>query len=55
MQCPVKRGRHNIQAPAVGSYHTEMVQGPYAHLGFKCWDMGIVAWVMTNVVLDDDD
>jgi hypothetical protein len=24
-----------------------------AHLRFKCWDMGIVAWVMTNVVLDD--
>jgi hypothetical protein len=21
----------------------EMVQGPCAHLGFKCWDMGIVA------------
>jgi hypothetical protein len=30
-----------------------MFQGPCAHLGFKCWDMGIVAWVMTNVVLDD--
>jgi hypothetical protein len=30
-----------------------MVQGPCAHLGFKCWDMGIVAWVMTDVVLDD--
>jgi hypothetical protein len=30
-----------------------MIQGPYAHLGSKCWDMGIVAWVMTNVVLDD--
>jgi hypothetical protein len=28
----------------------EMVQGPCAHLRFKCWDMGIV---MTNVVLDD--
>jgi hypothetical protein len=22
-----------------------MVQGPCAHLRFKCWDMGIVAWV----------
>jgi hypothetical protein len=21
--------------------HNEMVQGPCAHLGFKCWDMGI--------------
>jgi hypothetical protein len=30
-----------------------MVQGSCAHLGLKCWDMGIVAWVMTNVVLDD--
>jgi hypothetical protein len=34
-------------------FKNEMVQGPCAHLGFKCWDMGIVAWVMTNVVLDD--
>jgi hypothetical protein len=31
----------------------EMVQRPCAHLGFKCWDMGIVAWVMKNAVLDD--
>jgi hypothetical protein len=31
----------------------EVVQGPCAHLGFKCWDMGIVARAMTNVVLDD--
>jgi hypothetical protein len=31
----------------------EMAQGPCAPLGFKCWDMGIVAWAMTNVVLDD--
>jgi hypothetical protein len=29
----------------------EMAQGPCAHL--RCWDIGIVAWVMTNVVLDD--
>jgi hypothetical protein len=32
---------------------SEKMQGPCAHLGFNCWDMGIVAWVMTNVVLDD--
>jgi hypothetical protein len=35
------------------TYKNEMDQGPCVHLGFKCWDMGIVAWVMTNVVLDD--
>jgi hypothetical protein len=32
----------------------EMVQGPCGHLRFKCWDMGIVAWAMINVVLDDE-
>jgi hypothetical protein len=31
----------------------DMVLGPCAHLGFRCFDMGIVSWVMTNVVLDD--
>jgi hypothetical protein len=39
--------------PVLDMALNEMVQGPCAHLGFNCWDMGIVAWVMTNVVLDD--
>jgi hypothetical protein len=28
--------------------HNEMVQGPCAHLRFKCWDMGIVATLGTS-------
>jgi hypothetical protein len=32
----------------------EMVQGPCAHLGFKCSDMGIVAVTKRAVFTDDD-
>jgi hypothetical protein len=49
----LKENTANIPYHIQGQH--EMVQGQCAHLGFKCWDMGIVAWVtsMTNVVLDD--
>jgi hypothetical protein len=32
---------HELSPPK--TYRNEMIQGPYAHLGSKCWDMGIVA------------
>jgi hypothetical protein len=36
-----------VQVQSIANIHNEMVEGPFARL------MGIVAWAITNVVLDD--